>query len=58
MKNKKETIPQNSKKSTIGYVFGGLSFIPLIGVVFGTAAIIVGILNRTKGPIFLGLGKY
>ena len=52
----KKVNSQNSKRSTLGYIFGGLSFIPLLGVVFGIAAIINGILNRTKGPIFLGLG--
>lgn len=48
--------PKERKGSKIPYVFGGLSFIPLIGVVFGIIAIIYGILVRKKVPILLGVG--
>jgi hypothetical protein len=47
--------PVVEKKSKIGFVFGGLSFIPLIGVLFGLIAIVIGITQKLKGPIFLGL---
>ncbi|MEK7142957.1 MAG: hypothetical protein AAB785_01975 [Patescibacteria group bacterium] len=42
-------------KSTAGWVFGWLSFIPLIGVLFGIIAIIIGTVKKTKGQIFLGI---
>jgi len=44
-----------SKKTTAGWVFGGLSFIPLIGVLFGIIAIIIGVAKKSKGPALLGL---
>lgn len=43
-------------KTVAGYVLGGMSFIPLIGVPLGIAAIIVGAIKKAKGPIFLGIG--
>lgn len=43
-------------KCVAGWVFGGMSFIPLIGVLFGIIAIILGAVKRRKGPIFLGIG--
>jgi hypothetical protein len=42
-------------KSVIGWIFGGLSFIPLIGVLFGAVAIIIGTTKKIKGLIFLGI---
>lgn len=42
-------------KSKVGWVFGGLSFIPLIGVLFGIIAIVFGATKKTKGQIFLGI---
>ena len=51
-----ENINLTSKKSSIaGWIFGGLSFIPLIGVLFGIIAIIIGAVKKTKGQIFLGI---
>lgn len=41
------------------YVVGGLSFIPLIGVIFGVIAIILGVVNFKRGGknlIFIGIG--
>lgn len=43
-------------KSKAGFVFGGLAFIPLIGILLGTIAIIIGLLKKQKGPVLLGLG--
>lgn len=43
-----------NKKPVSGYVFGGLSFIPLIGVVFGIIAIVIGVTKKTRGPVILG----
>jgi hypothetical protein len=37
------------------FVLGGLSFIPLIGVVFGIAAIVWGLVSRKKGGTALAL---
>ena len=54
-----ETIPETTivkKKAIAGYVFGGLSFIPAIGVIFGIIAITIGAVKKMKGPIYLGLG--
>ena len=47
--------PVVKNKSTAGWVFGGLSFIPLIGVLFGITAIIIGAVGKKKGQIFLGM---
>ncbi|MDE1975190.1 MAG: type II secretion system protein GspG [Patescibacteria group bacterium] len=44
-----------SSKSVAGWIFGGLSFIPLIGVLFGIIAIIIGLIKKTRGQIFLGI---
>ncbi len=46
---------ESKPKSTIGWVFGGLSFIPAIGILFGIIAIIIGIKKKIKGQIFLGI---
>jgi hypothetical protein len=43
------------KSSVAGWIFGGLSFIPLIGVLFGIIAVIIGIVKNTKGQIILGI---
>lgn len=45
----------DNKKPIIGYIFGGLSFIPLIGVPFGITAIVLGVVKKTKIPIVLGI---
>ena len=42
-------------KSVAGWVFGGLSFIPLVGVLFGSIAITIGIVKKIKGQVFLGI---
>jgi hypothetical protein len=48
--------PQATKpKSVAGWILGGLSFIPLIGVLFGIIAIIIGAKKKIKGQIFLGI---
>ena len=47
--------PVLKNKIVAGWVFGGLSFIPLIGVLFGIIAIIIGIVKKSKGPAILGL---
>ena len=41
-------------KSIAGWVFGGLSFIPLFGVLFGIIAIVIGVVKRTRGQVYLG----
>lgn len=46
---------ESKPKSTSGWVFGGLSFIPSIGVLFGVIAIIIGAKKKNKGQIFLGI---
>ena len=43
-------------KSVAGWIFGGLSFIPLAGVLFGLIAIVIGLTKKSKGVVFLGLG--
>jgi hypothetical protein len=52
--NTQPQIPES--KSTTGWVFGWLSFIPLIGVLFGIVAIIIGSAKKNKRQIFLGMG--
>ena len=47
--------PEQKIKSTAGWVFGGLSFIPLVGVFFGIIAITIGATKKIKGQIFLGI---
>src|ERR1700689_4809076 len=42
-------------KSVAGWVFGGLSFIPLFGVLFGIIAIVIGVVKRTRGQVYLGI---
>ena len=44
------------QKTVARWIFGGMSFIPLIGVLFGIIAIILGAVNRRKEPVFLGIG--
>ena len=39
-----------------GYVVGGLSFIPLVGVLFGIVAIIWGLVRRAWALVGLGAG--
>lgn len=46
---------ESKKKSTAGWVFGWLSFIPSIGVFFGIIAIIIGAKKKIRGQIFLGI---
>lgn len=48
-------VPQKNR-TVAGWVFGGLSFLPLFGVVFGIVAIVIGAVKKVKGPIFLGIG--
>lgn len=45
---------KSENKSKTSYIFGGLSFIPLIGVLFGILAIVLGARNKQRTPIFLG----
>ena len=40
----------------LGYVLGGLSFVPLVGVPFGVVAIILGITRRTWSVVKMGAG--
>ena len=47
--------PTVKSKSIAGWIFGGLSFIPLIGIIFGIIAIIIGASKKVKGQIFLGI---
>jgi hypothetical protein len=42
-------------QSVAGWVFAGLSFIPLFGVLFGIIAIIIGAVRKTRGQIYLGI---
>jgi hypothetical protein len=42
-------------KSVAGWVFGGLSFIPLFGVLFGIVAIVIGAVQKTRGQVYLGI---
>ena len=55
-KSSKTTASNQSTPNEVvaAYVLGGISFIPLIGVLFGVAAIIIGAIKKTKGPIILG----
>ncbi len=39
----------------VGYVFAGLTFIPLLGIIFGGAAIIIAIIRRSMGTIILSI---
>jgi hypothetical protein len=51
--------PENAAKQKVGcvaYAFGGASFIPLIGIVFGIVAIVWGILRRAYSLVILGFG--
>jgi Type II secretion system (T2SS), protein G len=42
-------------KSTAGWVFAGLSFIPLFGIWFGIVAIVIGAVKKTTGQVYLGI---
>jgi hypothetical protein len=42
--------------SRAGYVFGGLSFIPGLGIIFGIVAIVIGATKRDNKVAFLGVG--
>jgi hypothetical protein len=46
----------SKQKTVAGWIFGGMSFIPLFGVLFGIIAMVLGTVKRRKGPIFLGIG--
>ena len=46
----------STKPSTAGYVFGGLSFIPGFGVIFGIVAIVIGAVKRETKIALLGVG--
>ena len=48
--------PRAKKSSTAGIVFGGLSFFPGLGILFGIVAIVIGAVRRSKTAIFLGIG--
>src|SRR5262252_5254978 len=48
--------PRQKKSSTAGIVFGGLSFFPGLGILFGIVAIVIGAIRRSKIAIFLGIG--
>ncbi len=43
------------KGSKLPYIFGGLSFIPLLGVIFGILAICTGLSMKKKIPVILGI---
>ncbi len=45
--------PSHSK---VAIFFGGMSFIPLLGIVFGVIAILIGAFRKDKTAIFLGVG--
>src|ERR1700722_10883888 len=47
------TVPK--PKSVAGWVFGGLSFIPLFGALFGIVAIVIGAVQKTRGQVYLGI---
>src|ERR1700735_5579716 len=50
--------PANERRAKIGstaYVIGGLSFIPMIGVPFGIAAIVWGIVSGKAGRLKVAL---
>ena len=51
----KNVVLRSENKSKASYVFGGLSFIPLIGVLFGILAVVLGVKNKQKMPIVLGV---
>lgn len=42
-------------KSVAGWIFGGLSFIPLLGILFGIITIIIGVVKKVRGQVFLGI---
>ncbi|CAN5153358.1 hypothetical protein BH09PSE6_BH09PSE6_34370 [soil metagenome] len=41
--------PPNDRPHGLAYVFGGLSFIPLLGLPFGIAAVVWGLVSRRPG---------
>jgi len=46
--------PPPAPRSRAGYVFGGLAFIPGLGVFFAIVAIVIGAIKRDKNPALLG----
>jgi hypothetical protein len=48
--------PPAKTRSKTGYVFGGLSFIPGIGVIFGLVAIVIGAVKGENRVAMLGVG--
>jgi hypothetical protein len=46
--------PERKEIGWGAYVCGGLAFIPCLGVPFGVAAIVLGILRKARAPIILG----
>ena len=50
-----ETNSQNSRPPVGGYILAGVSFIPLIGVLFGLVAIIWGLATRRRGGLRVAL---
>jgi hypothetical protein len=51
----KEQTEKKDRLLTTSYIFGGISFIPLMGIPFGIVAIIIGSMKKTKVPIILGI---
>lgn len=47
-------VENNNDSGSLAYVFGGISFIPLIGVMFGIVAIALGIASKKRPAIILG----
>jgi ABC-type transport system involved in multi-copper enzyme maturation permease subunit len=45
--------PQPTSKSA--FIFGGMSFIPLVGIIFGAIAIFLGIRRKQKSAILIGI---
>lgn len=41
-------------KPIVGYVLGGIAFLPAVGIPFGVAAVVIGIIQKQRGPIILG----
>jgi hypothetical protein len=47
--------PRGDRLGTFPFVVGGLSFIPLVGVLFGVTSIAWGLLSKRRGGKTLGL---
>jgi hypothetical protein len=52
---KRKQVEKKDRLLTTSYIFGGISFIPLMGIPFGIVAIIIGAMKKTKTPIILGI---